>query len=147
VEGWAPQKVADSLGIALTVTKPDPWLRTDSLELWQDPARSAESIKRVSARDAAQWPEFTRRMAHVARLLERFYLQPPPRLVDFRFALRVRLLGRRGMEDLMRWLAMPVAELLDEWFECDALKGALGAMALRDLHAGPREAGTAFALL
>jgi phytoene dehydrogenase-like protein len=151
-EGWVPQKVADALGIALTVTHPDPWMRArlpdgGTLDLWQDPARSVESIRRLSQRDAAKWPQFTERMANVARLLERFYLQAPPGLVDFRFAVGVRLLGRRGMEDLMRWLAMPVAELLDEWFESDILKGALGAMALRDVHAGPREAGTAFALL
>jgi phytoene dehydrogenase-like protein len=151
-EGWVPPAVASELRIQLTVEKRDPWLRArlpdgGTLDLWQGPARSAESIRRMSERDAARWPEFAGRMASVARLLERFYLQPPPRLVDFRFALRVRLLGRRGMEDLMRWLAMPVAELLDEWFESDILKGALGALALRDVHAGPREAGTAFALL
>jgi phytoene dehydrogenase-like protein len=51
------------------------------------------------------------------------------------------------MEDLMRLLPMPVAELLDDWFENDALKGALGALAVRDLQQGPRSAGTAFRLL
>jgi phytoene dehydrogenase-like protein len=51
------------------------------------------------------------------------------------------------MEDLMRVLAMPAAELLDDWFENDALKGALGALAVRDLQQGPRSAGTAFRLL
>ena len=133
-DGWVPAKVASELGIQLTVEK-------------VEPLYGVEAIRALSARDAERWPEFTQRMANVARLLERIYLQPPPSLVDFRFALRVRLLGRRGMEDLMRWLPMPVAELLDEWFESDALKGALGAMALRDVFAGPREAGTAFALL
>jgi len=51
------------------------------------------------------------------------------------------------MEDLMRILPMPVAELLDDWFECDALKGALGAMGILHLQQGPRSAGTAFRLL
>jgi len=146
-DGWVPPVVASELGIPLAVEKRDPWLRAGTLELFHDAARSAESIRRLSARDASRWPEFIERMARVARLLERYYLQPPPGLVDFKFALGVRLLGRRGMEDLMRWLPMPVAELLDEWFESDLLKGALGALALRDAFAGPREAGTAFALL
>lgn len=128
-DGWVPPKIVSELGIHLTVEKHE------------------EPLPPMSSRDAARWPEFTERMARVARLLERFYLQPPPGLVDFKFALGVRLLGRRGMEDLMRWLAMPVAELLDEWFESDVLKGSLGAVALRDVFAGPREAGTGFALL
>ena len=51
------------------------------------------------------------------------------------------------MEDLMRVLPMSVAELLDDWFECDALKGALGAMGILHLQQGPRSGGTAFRLL
>lgn len=47
----------------------------------------------------------------------------------------------------MRLLPMPVAELLDDWFQGDVLKGALGAHAVRHLLQGPRSAGTAFRLL
>jgi phytoene dehydrogenase-like protein len=117
------------------------------LELWGDIARSADAIRRVSARDAEAWPRFCERMATLARLLEGLYLEPPPSLVDLRFAFRVRRLGRQGMEDLMRLLPMPVAELLDDWFESDVLKGALGALGVRHLLQGPRSAGTAFRLL
>ena len=51
------------------------------------------------------------------------------------------------MVDLMRLLPMPVAELLDEWFECDALKGALGALGILNIRQGPRSGGTAFRFL
>jgi phytoene dehydrogenase-like protein len=44
-------------------------------------------------------------------------------------------------------LPMPVADVLDDWFECDALKGALGAAGVMDLRHGPRSGGTAFRLL
>jgi phytoene dehydrogenase-like protein len=143
VEGWAPAPIG-----RLSATRPDPWLRTsDGLELFADVKRSAQSLRRLSARDAERWPEFCNRMARLAALLEEVYLQAPPSMVDLRFALRVRRLGRRGMEDLMRVLSMPAAELLDEWFESAALKGALGAFAVRDLRQGPRSAGTAFRLL
>jgi phytoene dehydrogenase-like protein len=143
VHGWAPAQIGLADGV-----RPDPWLRTpDGLQLFADVGRSADSLRRLSARDAERWPEFCARMARLARLLERLYLEPPPSLLDLRFALRVRLLGRHGMEDLMRALPMPAAELLDEWFESDALKGALGAFAVRDLQQGPRSAGTAFRLL
>jgi phytoene dehydrogenase-like protein len=143
VEGWAPAPIG-----RLSATRPDPWLRTsDGLELFADVKRSAQSLRRLSARDAERWPEFCNRMARLAALLEEIYLQAPPSMVDLRFALRVRRLGRRGMEDLMRVLPMPASELLDEWFESDALKAALGAFAVRDLQQGPRSAGTAFRLL
>ena len=148
-EGWVPRALAMP---GVIVDQPDPWLRTllpdgGALELWQDVRRSAEAVRRVSPRDADAWPEFCERMAKLAALLEELYLSPPPSLVDLRFALKIRRLGRVGMEDLMRILPMPVAELLDDWFENDALKGALGALAVRDLQQGPRSAGTAFRLL
>ena len=148
-EGWVPRAVAMP---GLIVDQLDPWLRTAltdgaTLELWQDVRRSADAIRRLSPRDADKWPEFCDRMAKLAALLEDLYLAPPPSLVDLRFALKIRRLGRIGMEDLMRLLPMPVAELLDDWFESDALKGALGALAVRDLQQGPRSAGTAFRLL
>lgn len=143
VDGWAPAQLG-----GLQATRRDPWLRTnDGLELFADVQRSAQSIGRLSARDAQRWPEFCERMARLAGLLEKIYLQAPPSLIDLRFALRVRRLGRRGMEDLMRVLPMPASELLDEWFESDILKGALCAFAVRDLQQGPRSAGTAFRLL
>ncbi|MBV9191009.1 MAG: hypothetical protein JO292_03460, partial [Betaproteobacteria bacterium] len=148
-EGWVPRAVTMP---GVVVDLPDPWLRAvlpdgDALELRQDVSRSAGAIRRVSPRDAGKWPEFCERMAKLAALLEELYLAPPPSLVDLRFALKIRRLGRVGIEDLMRVLPMPVAELLDDWFETDALKGALGALAVRDLHQGPRSAGTAFRLL
>ena len=143
VEGWAPAELGQ-----LTAKRPDPWLRTpEGLELFSDMRRSVESLRRLSARDAERWAQFCERMARLAALVEKIYLAPAPSLIDLRFALKVRLLGRRGMEDLMRVLPMPAAELLDEWFESDVLKGALGAFAVRDIQQGPRSAGTAFRLL
>jgi phytoene dehydrogenase-like protein len=153
ISGWVPSELARDLSLGeLAIGRPEPWLRAPLggggvLELSSEMARSVASIRRISARDAESWPRFCERMATLARLLEQIYLEPPPGLVDLRFALRVRGLGRQAMEDLMRLLPMPVAELLDDWFESDALKGVLGALAVRHLHQGPRSAGTAFRLL
>ena len=153
MSGWVPSELARDLRLSnLAIARPEPWLRAPLgdggvLELSSDMARSVASIRRISARDAEAWPRFCERLARLARLLELIYLEPPPSLVDMRFALRVRRLGRQAMEDLMRLLPLPVAELLDDWFESDALKGALGALAVRHLQQGPRSAGTAFRLL
>jgi phytoene dehydrogenase-like protein len=162
--GWIPDRVVRGLDLVrrgLLIDRPDPWAVAllpvgGRLELWHDVGRSAEAIRRVSPRDAAKWPEFCARMAPLARLLEDVYSSPPPdplgrglrelgRLAGI--ALRTRRLGRRGIEDLLRLAPMPVADLLDDWFESDALKGLLGAAALAHLRHGPRAAGTAFALL
>jgi phytoene dehydrogenase-like protein len=150
--GWVPSKVIGELGLALAVDAPDPWAAAllqdgGKLELWRDVGRTSESIRRFSERDAQRWPDFCRRMAALARLFEQLYLETPADPLNLRFALRVRGLGREGMVDLMRLLPMPVAELLDDWFECDALKGALGAMGILNIRQGPRSGGTAFRFL
>jgi len=150
--GWVPSQVVGELGLTLAVDAPDPWATAllqdgGKLELWRDVRRTSESIRRFSERDAQRWPDFCRRMAALARLFEQLYLETPADPLNLRFALRVRGLGREGMVELMRLLPMPVAELLDDWFECDALKGALGAMGILNIRQGPRSGGTAFRFL
>jgi phytoene dehydrogenase-like protein len=162
--GWIPPRIVRDLGLAgrgLKIERLDPWATAPlpdggRLDLWHDPARSAESIRRISARDAGRWSEFCVHMARLARVLEHLYAAPPPDpLADsvgenLRLAmlgLRVRALGRRGMTNLLRLLPMSVADFLDDWFESDALKGVLGAGGVLHLHQGPRSGGTAFALL
>ena len=93
IEGWAPPQIGP-----LECRRPDPGLRTpEGIELFADMKRSVESIRRQSARDAERWPGFCDRLARLAALLERVYLEPPPSLVDMRFALKIRRLGRAGM--------------------------------------------------
>jgi phytoene dehydrogenase-like protein len=153
--GWAPPQVMRALGLerdAAAVERPDPWLAVPlpeggRLELWQDVGRSAEAIRRLSPKDGAAWPGFCARMARLARWLERLYGAPPPDPLSLGFALRARRLGRRGIGDLLRLLPMSVADLLDDWFENDALKGALGAAGVLHLRQGPRSGGTAFLFL
>jgi len=152
-EGWVPPQVLRALKLqGLELHWPDPWISVPlpaggKLELWRDMARSVESIRRVSARDAERWPQFCRRVARLARFLEALYAEPPPDPLSTGFAWRARRLGGRGLEDLLRILPMPVAELLDDWFENDALKGALGGAGVLHLLQGPRSGGTAFRLL
>lgn len=150
--GWVPPQVERALGLRLERDAPDPWAVAPlpaggRLELWRDMARSVEAIRRVSPDDAQKWPAFCRRMGRLARFFEKVYLEPPPDPLGLRFAVRARRLGRDGLVDLMRLLPMPVAELLDDWFENDTLKGLLGAAGVLGLRQGPRSGGTAFVFL
>ena len=162
--GWVPPQIVRELGLAgkeLRVEQPDPWITApldggDRLELWRDVAKSALSIRRLSNTDAAQWPEFCARMWRLAGVLKALYVQPAPDVETrevgellhmARLGLEVRRLGKQTVIDLLRILPMSVAELLDDWFESDVLKGVLGAAGVWHLRQGPRAGGTAFNLL
>ncbi len=162
--GWIPPAIVRDLALlqnGLLVQAPDPWISAPSpdgrrLELWQDTARSADSIRQFSARDAERWPAFCEQMHRHAGLIEVLYTAPPPDVMahDWRelarvakLALQARRLGRAALESFLRVMPMSVADFLDDWFEADVLKGVLGAGGVMHLHQGPRSGGTAFGLL
>src|SRR5256886_7850285 len=92
----------------------------------------------------------------LATFLARLYIAPPPDIESREplelariagLGLYVRRLGKQTIIDLARVLPMSIAELLDDWFESDALKGILGAVGVWHLKQGPRSGGTAFNFL
>ena len=162
--GWIPPRVVADLKLkerGLAADDRAIWAaalvdRSERLELTNDVARTAAAIRRHSVRDAERWPDFCARMHALARLLETVYLEAPPdplargwrdRLQLGALAMRTRGLGRQGIEDLLRLLPMSIADLLDDWFESDVLKGVLGAGGVMHLQQGPRSGGTAFNFL
>ncbi len=161
--GWVPPAVERALGIeGRTIAAPeyDPWLTVAangaSLAMHRDVAKTAEAIRHHSPRDASRWPEFCERMRRLAAVLETLYQQPAPdvettdpgELLHLALlGLRVRGMGRQTVIDLLRILPMSASELLDEWFESDLVKVAVGGAGVLDLCQGPRSAGTAFVLL
>jgi phytoene dehydrogenase-like protein len=154
--GWMAPEVERALGVTFERRLPDPWAAAPQLELWQDMARSVQAIRKLSMKDAEAWPRFCGRVAAAAKLLQRLYLAPPPDPLgrDFSdlarglsFALHAHREGREAIEDFLRLLPMPVADLLDDWLESDVLKGLLGSLAVEGSPLGPRAGGTALALL
>lgn len=162
--GWIPPPVVRELRLArhgLAVHRPDPWIvaaipGARPLELYADLERSGEAIRRLSADDAARWPDFCARTHRLAQVLERLYAGPPPDLHArgvgallrlARLGLQVRARGREAVIDLLRTPSMSVGQVLDQWFETPALKGALAAPGVAHLCLGPRSGGTAFAFL
>lgn len=162
--GWMPPHVVSALGLerhGYISRSTKSWVRAPlddggSLDLTDDVGATAQAIGHVSPADAKRWPEFCRRMHAIAACLADLYAAPPPdplatELGDLlhaaRAGLRLRKLGREGMEDLLRSMPMSIADLLDDWFESDVLKGALAATGVLNLFQGPRSGGTAFNFL
>ena len=127
-----------------------------ALTLWRDIQRSYASIRSHSPRDSQYWAGFTERMQKLAGFLATLYSAPAPRpigggtreLIDMALlGKRARGLGKTDMIELLRVLPMSVAELLDDWFDTDALKAAVGASGVHGIQQGVRSAGTSFVML
>jgi len=120
-------------------------------------AATLDSIRALSARDAARWPEFVRFMDTAAAFLDVLQSTPMPRLADAdvvaharplaSLAWKLRRLGRTDMFRFMRSLSMSAVEFTEEWFESEALRAALGAVAIHGSTLGTMSAGTGYTLL
>jgi phytoene dehydrogenase-like protein len=122
-----------------------------ALTIWRDEAKTVADIGRFSKHDAERYPAFRRQVNGMASVLRGMMLLTPPDLFARRVneltawgnvGLKLKRLGNEQMMEFMRVLPMPVSAYLDEWFENDALKGALGAAGITGIRQGPRSAGT-----
>lgn len=136
------------------VVSPQP--EGEALLLEADAERTADRIRPFSARDAARWPEFVAAMSRAGRALGVLYRTPPPRLAGasrgdlwelLRLGIRMGRVGRRDALELLRLIPMTIEELLYEWFESEALKGALAANGVRGICQGPLASGTGYMFL
>jgi phytoene dehydrogenase-like protein len=124
--------------------------------LYDEVAQSVDSLLRVSEKDAAAYAGFHAGMTRFASVLATMLESPPPALDglgvgDMWTLLKTgrafRELGTRESHRLLRWLPMPVADLVTESFETDALRAALSAPGLSGTMLGPRSAGSSLVLM
>ena len=114
------------------------------------------SIKALSSRDAERWPEFVAFMNGAAGFLDAAYRTPMPRLPHVslsegmplaQLGLKLRQLGARDMFRVIRMLPMSALELTEEWFESDAVRAAIGSVAVHGATLGPMSAGSGYTLM
>ena len=126
------------------------------LRLDADPARAAAAIREFSARDAGRWPEFVAFMQRAAEFLDAAYRTPMPRLPHVSLGeglplaallLKLRRLGGRDMFRTVRAMSMSAEELTSDWFESDAVRAAVSALAIHGVTLGPMSAGTGYTLM
>ena len=114
-----------------------------------------KELARFSVRDAERLPAYAAMLERVTDVLRALVLECPPNLgggiADWWRALRAGRLARRldmeARRDLLALLARSAAELLDGWFESEAIKAAFGFDAVVGHYASPFHPGTAYVLL
>jgi phytoene dehydrogenase-like protein len=120
-----------------------------------DPARRRAEIAKFSSRDADEIERWDAWLGRLGALLGPMLTQVPPRLgskrpgdlwAALRVAWRFRKLDERGVGDVTRLMTMSVADLLEERFESDALRGVLAVSGVIGTWAGPRSPGTAYVM-
>jgi phytoene dehydrogenase-like protein len=121
-----------------------------------DSQKSYDSIAEFSKRDADTMPKWEAWLKGVADVLGPLLLQVPPHvgsmhpmdlLSTVQAAWKMRKLGERGVGDVTRLFTMSVSDLLNDWFESDAVKGMLTVNGVIGTWAGPDEPGTAYVML
>jgi len=125
------------------------------LMLCDDPARRHAELAKFSARDADEIERWDAWIGRLGALLGPMLTQVPPRLgskrpgdllAALRVAWRFRKLDERGVGDVTRLMTMSVADLLEERFESDAVRGVLAVSGVIGTWAGPRSPGTAYVM-
>lgn len=143
------------------ILRPDPrvfapTLGGQALLFYDDHAKTAGGIARLSAKDAAKYPEFATSLAKVSGVFSQLFAITPPSIdkpspEDLWNLLKtgrgVRGLGKHGIFDLLRWGPMAVADFVAEFFETELLRAVIGARGIFGTALGPWSAGSTAVLL
>ncbi len=127
-----------------------------SVTFWGDPARTSDELASRSSHDADAFADFDRKIRSIASFLA--YVQvsiPPdpksPSLADAIMGLRVgrafRELGSRTGREAIRALPMAVADVVQEVFDDEAVRGPIATRGVLYTAMGAWATGTAQVLL
>jgi phytoene dehydrogenase-like protein len=114
------------------------------------------AVQGVGPKDAQAYAQFTQQMRRFARIMSQLDRTTPfgislatwPERRDaLLLALKIRLLGRRAMRELLRVAGMNAYDLLTDTFDSPLLKGALGFDASLGAEYAARSPGTVLTLL
>jgi len=128
----------------------------EAIAIYDDPARTAQQLAARSQRDANSFTHFQVVLGRLGNVFRHLAASTPPEidspskddlLRGIATGRMVRRLGRQDMHRLLRWAPMPIADLMDEWFENPLLKATIAARAIFGCSAGPRSPSTANLLL
>ncbi len=124
--------------------------------LWRDTAATVDGLRAVSAGDAGAYPDFDRKVRSLAGFLADIAEQLPPdvgapgigdAVTGLRLGRAYRGLGRDDGREVLRVVAMAIADFVAESFESDALRAVLAWRGVRHTAMGPWSGGTTKVLL
>jgi phytoene dehydrogenase-like protein len=126
------------------------------LPWWQDERKAHAELSRYSRKDAETFFRLDADLKELARYLQPFFLEPPPRteatglaglLELIRVGNRLRGLDGKQIAELVTFLTGSLDQLLNRYFESEAVKRLILANNLYGKHGGPMDAGSAMGLL
>ena len=126
------------------------------LRLPYDRSDRYREISKFSVRDALAYEDYEAHLAKLGAILGPLLDEIPPRLGSRRppdlwrqgLLLRhLRKVDTRGAVDITRLLTGSIADLVERYFESDAMRGLLSVSGVIGTWAGPRSAGTAYVML
>jgi phytoene dehydrogenase-like protein len=127
-----------------------------ALYLADDPRRRHDEIAKFAPADADAYQRWDRWLAGLGRLVGPLLSEIPPRLGSKRprdlaavagLLRKVRGVDMRAAVDLTRLMSGSIADLVEDRFASDAMRGALSVSGVIGTWAGPRSAGTAYVVL
>jgi phytoene dehydrogenase-like protein len=127
-----------------------------SLLFYNDVARTAGEIARISAKDSRKYAQFAASLEETASFFTQLTSITPPAIdkptpEDLWNLLKtgrgVRSLGKTGIFDLLRWGPMAVADFVAEFFETELLRAVVAARGIFGTALGPWSAGSTAVLL
>jgi len=128
----------------------------DYLAGWDDHDLTRREIYRHSPKDAEAYDEYGRRMARLAKAIKPILSMLPPDPTSLhpkelmgllRLGQFARSLSEKELYGLAKIMTQSAADMLEEWFETDALLGTKSASGIIGTFLGPRSPSTAYVLL
>lgn len=112
-------------------------------------------LGKFSTRDAGRLPDYYALLERVGAVLRQLLLETPPNVgggardafAALRFGNRLRKAGMAARRDCLDFMTKSAGDLLDAWFESDAIKAAFGFDAVVGNYASPYAPGSAYVLL
>jgi phytoene dehydrogenase-like protein len=126
-----------------------------ALSLHEDPRKRRESIAQFSSRDSDAYERWEAWLGSMADVLSPLLTETPPRLgskqpgdllEQAKLAWQARSWDVRALANITRLFTSSIADLLEDEFESDAMRGALSVSGVIGTWAGPRSQGTAYVM-
>ena len=123
---------------------------------WSDMDRTVDGLKQYSAKDARTFVRIDAELKKLARYLQPFFLEPPPKLgtsgIDsllemFRVGKRFKSISAEEISQFISFMTGSLGEFLDRHYESEEIKTLFLANNVYGKHGGPYQPGSSLGLL